>query len=96
MSKHIKLERGKQLLSAGYSLIVAGEDKLPCHSWKQLMTKAWTVDELEKNIDNPKAFRYGYPTGFNDILVIDIDLKVLPMELRAPFFDEFIAFIIES
>jgi hypothetical protein len=93
MSKYIKLERGKQLLSAGYSLIVAGEDKLPCHSWKQLMTKAWTVDELEKNIDNPKAFRYGYPTGFNDILVIDIDLKVLPMELRAPFFDEFIAFV---
>lgn len=93
MSKYIKLERGKQLLAAGYSLIVAGEDKLPCHSWKQLMTKAWTVDELEKNIDNPKAFRYGYPTGFNDILVIDIDLKVLPMELRAPFFDEFIAFV---
>jgi hypothetical protein len=93
MSKYIKLERGKQLLSAGYSLIVAGEDKLPCHSWKQLMTKAWTVDELEKNIDNPKAFRYGYPTGFNDILVIDIDLKVLPMELRAQFFDEFIAFV---
>lgn len=93
MSKYIKLERGKQLLAAGYSLIVAGEDKLPCHSWKQLMTKAWTVDELEKNIDNSKAFRYGYPTGFNDILVIDIDLKVLPMELRAPFFDEFIAFV---
>jgi len=57
------------------------------------MTTPWTVAELEKNIQNPKAFRYGYPTGYNDILVIDIDLKVLPMELRAAFFTEFIAFV---
>jgi hypothetical protein len=93
MSKHIKLEKGKSLLAAGYSLLVASEDKLPCHSWKALMTTPWTVAELEKNIQNPKAFRYGYPTGYNDILVIDIDLKVLPMELRAAFFTEFIAFV---
>jgi hypothetical protein len=93
MSKYIKLERGKSLLAAGYSLLVAGEDKLPCHGWKALMTTPWTTAELEKNIQNPKAFRYGYPTGYNDILVIDIDLKVLPMELRATFFDEFIAFV---
>jgi mRNA-degrading endonuclease HigB of HigAB toxin-antitoxin module len=93
MSKYIKLERGKSLLAAGYSLLVASEDKLPCHQWKALMTTPWTVAELEKNIQNPKAFRYGYPTGYNDILVIDIDLKVLPMELRASFFDEFIAFV---
>jgi hypothetical protein len=93
MSKHIRLEKGKSLLAAGYSLLVASEDKLPCHSWKALMTTPWTVAELEKNIQNPKAFRYGYPTGYNDILVIDIDLKVLPMELRAAFFTEFIAFV---
>lgn len=93
MSKHIKLDRGKSLLSAGYSLLVASEDKLPCHPWKALMTTPWTIVELEKNIQNPKAFRYGYPTGYNDVLVIDIDLKVLPMELRASFFDEFISFV---
>lgn len=93
MSKHIKLDRGKSLLAAGYSLLVASEDKLPCHAWKALMTTPWTLAELEKNIQNPKAFRYGYPTGYNDVLVIDIDLKVLPMELRASFFDEFISFV---
>lgn len=93
MSKHVRLEKGKSLLAAGYSLLVASEDKLPCHSWKALMTTPWTVAELEKNIQNPKAFRYGYPTGYNDILVIDIDLKVLPMELRAAFFTEFMAFV---
>ena len=32
-------------------------------------------------------------TGFEDLEVIDIDLKVLPMELRAAFFTEFIAFV---
>lgn len=93
MSKHIKLERGRELLRAGFSLLVASEQKLPCHKWKELQTNAWTEKELENAIDNPKAFRYGYITGFNNVFTVDVDLKVLPMELRAPMWDEFIKFI---
>lgn len=90
MSKHIKLERGKLLLSAGYSLLLAKEDKQPAHAWKSLQTTAWTNDQLEKEIQRPDLWRYGYCTGYNDLFVIDVDLKVLPIEKRAEFFNEFI------
>jgi hypothetical protein len=93
MSKHIKLDRGKSLLAAGYSLIVAGEDKLPCHKWKELQTRQWSHDELERSVAIPKAWRYGYATGFGDVFCVDVDLKVLPMELRASMWDEFIKFV---
>jgi len=93
MSKHIKLDRGRFLLTAGYSLIVAAEDKMPCHKWKDLQERQWTTDELEKAINTPKAFRYGYVTGYNGVFTVDVDLKVLPLELRAPMWDEFIKFI---
>lgn len=93
MSKHIKLERGKLLLSAGYSLLLAREDKQPAHAWKSLQTTAWTNEQLEKEIQRPNLWRYGYCTGYNDLFVVDVDLKVLPTELRKPFFDEFMSFV---
>lgn len=96
MSKHIKLERGKLLLSAGYSLLVAREDKTPAHPWKRLQTESWTTTELERAIAIPDVWRYGYCTGFNDLFVIDVDLKVLPIEKRAPFFNEFMSFLRDS
>jgi hypothetical protein len=96
MSKHIKLERGRVLLSAGYSLLVANENKAPAHSWKDLQLKAWTNEELEKAIQKPNLWRYGYCTGYNDVFVVDVDLKVLPIEKRADFFNEFMSFVRES
>ena len=93
MSKHIKVDRGKALLSAGYSLLIAGEDKHPCHAWKELQTRQWTADELGRAVDNPRAFRYGYVTGYNGYFTVDVDLKVLPMELRSQVWDEFIRFV---
>jgi hypothetical protein len=93
MSKHIKLDRGRALLSSGYSLIVAGNDKLPCHKWKELQTRQWSNEELEKHLSIPNAWRYGYATGFGDVFCVDIDLKVLPMELRGQMWDEFIKFV---
>jgi hypothetical protein len=96
MSKHIKLDQGKLLLSAGYSLLVAGENKIPSHPWAELQKTQWTTPELERAIQIPDIWRYGYCTGFNDVFVIDIDLKVLPIERRAPFFNEFMSFARDS
>jgi hypothetical protein len=93
MSKHIKLDRGRALLSSGYSLIVAGADKMPCHKWKELQTRQWSEAELEAAITNDKAWRYGYVTGYGGLFTVDVDLKVLPMEMRAQMWDEFIKFI---
>ena len=93
MSKHIKLERGKSLLNAGYSLLVASEDKMPCHKWKELQERQWTEQELESATQNQKAWRYGYVTGYGGLFTVDVDLKALPLELRSSMWDEFIKFI---
>lgn len=93
MSVHIKFNRGKELLAAGYSVLVVNENKAPMHKWKQQQTKAFTDSELEQQVAKSGTWRYGYATGYNDLFTVDVDLKVLPTELRKPFFDEFMSFV---
>jgi len=93
MSIYIKLNRGKELIAAGYSVFVVDEKKQPMHRWKDRQTVAFTDAELEKDIAKPNAWRYGYATGFCDLFTVDIDMKVLPTELRKAFFDEFMSFV---
>jgi hypothetical protein len=64
MSIYIKLNRGKELIAAGYSVFVVDEKKQPMHRWKDRQTTAFTDAELEKDIAKPNAWRYGYATGF--------------------------------
>lgn len=96
MSKYIKSDRAKALLGAGYSVIVVDEAKRPVHLWKECMTKAATEAQLEKWCADPKAYRLGYPCGYGKMFCVDIDLKVLPMEMRAAMWEEFIAFVREN
>ena len=93
MSKYIKRDRAKSLLSAGYSLCVVGEDKRPLHKWADLQSRQPTDNELEGWMQSSNAFRFAYVCAVSDIFCLDIDLKVLPMELRAQMWDEFIKFI---
>ena len=96
MSKHIKSDRAQALLRAGYSVIVVNEKKVPIHHWKSCMTAAATEKQLSEWCTMPTAYRLGYPCGYNDAFCIDIDLKVLPMEMRAQMWEEFIAFVREN
>lgn len=93
MSKYIKSDRAKALLGAGYSILVAGESKQPVHAWKQYQTAQINEADLDRAMSNDKAWRFGYCCGFNGVFCVDIDLKVLPLELRAQMWDEFIAFV---
>jgi hypothetical protein len=93
MSKYIKTDRANALLNAGYSLCVVGEDKRPLHKWAELQNRQPTEVELQKWMQHPNAYRFAYVCAVSDVFCLDIDLKVLPMELRAPMWDEFIKFI---
>lgn len=93
MSKHIKSDRAKSLLSAGYSVIVVDEKKIPVHKWKEFQERHATEQEMDAFMARPTSWRFGYACGFNDVFCVDIDLKVLPMEARSAMFDEFIKFI---
>jgi hypothetical protein len=93
MSKYIKSDRAKALTQAGYSLLVAGQNKQPIHPWKACQTAQMTEADLNRSMESGNAWRFGYCCGFNGVFCVDIDLKVLPMELRAPMWDEFIQFV---
>jgi hypothetical protein len=93
MSRYIKSDRAKSLLSAGFSVIVVDEKKMPVHKWKEFQQRQPTAKEIEDFMSRPSAWRFGYPCGYGDLFCVDIDLKVLPMELRASMFDEFIKFV---
>ena len=77
----ITLERCYRLLDEGFSLITAQADKKPNQlTWKQYQTQAITKDEFRKayisETTSTKTEIVGIITGFNNLEVIDIDLKV--------------------
>ena len=79
----ITLERCYRLLDEGFSLITAQADKKPNQlTWKQYQTNAITKDEFRKayisESTTTKTEIVGIITGFNNLEVIDIDLKVFP------------------
>ena len=96
MSKYIKTDRANALLKAGYSLCVVGEDKRPLHKWAELQHRQPTQEELHSWMQLPNAYRFAYVCAVSDVFCLDIDLKVLPMELRAPMWEEFVGLIREN
>jgi hypothetical protein len=80
----------RKLAGQGYSIIPVDQDKRPMGSWKQYQTNHRSADEVEQ-LNSPL---YGLVTGYNDVEVIDIDLKViigLPQQKK--WWQEYISFI---
>lgn len=99
----------KKLLQEGYSLCTLGKDKVANFSWKPLQTKALTPEEFEKYYSYKGGSYYNnkegeridiLPTesialicGYNDVEVLDIDLKVLETKReRDEFWHDFLNF----
>jgi len=85
------IERLNKLLDCNLSIIPIDQAKRPIIAWKKYQTELITKDELLKHYD--KAYSFGIATGFNNVEVIDIDLKILdsPKE-QQDFINEFLAF----
>lgn len=73
-----------------FSVITVGENKIPTFPWKDQQHKKLTNEDLTKHFLDEKTKGIGIVTGFEDLEVVDIDLKVFStaQEQRA-FWEEF-------
>lgn len=79
----ITLDRCYRLLDTGFSLITASANKKPnMHTWKEYQTTPITKPEMAKAYNgettSAKTEIIGILTGYNNLEVIDVDLKVFP------------------
>lgn len=93
----IKLDRCRRLLDVGFSLIPVGENKIPAVAWKKYQTEAASKEEFEGLYNLSETKNVGIVTGFNNVEVIDIDLKVLPnLDQQQKFWSELISFLSDN
>ncbi len=87
----IPLTHAKKLIDIGYSLIVSDDLKRPIGSWKECQEKAFTKEQFEQKYYSDKANYVGFLTGYNEIEVIDVDLKVFAtLKEQNDFWNEFL------
>ena len=80
----------KKLAESGFSVIPCKETKAPDGAWKKYQEVARTPEEVELL----KSAKFGIVTGFNNLEVIDVDLKVFAtLKEQKEFWDEYIGFL---
>jgi hypothetical protein len=90
----ITLSQANKLLDRGYSLITVDGNKVPNYPWKNQQTIAITKEQLDKQYNTQTTKYLGYVTGFNDIEVIDIDLKIFSsLNEQQEFWNEYLSFL---
>jgi len=90
----ITLDRARQLIDHNLSLIVIGDNKIPWTKWKEYQTAIITKDKFEEYYCNDKTKGVGIITGYNNLEVIDVDLKVISgLPEQQSFWKEFISFL---
>jgi len=85
------LQKCLQLLESGFSLITVSATKEPNIKWKEYQSRAMTPDIFENFYNMPNTDGVGIVTGYGNLEVIDVDLKVYsnPKE-RLDFWTEFV------
>lgn len=80
----------KKLAESGFSVIPCKETKAPDGAWKKYQEVARSPEEVEL-LKSPK---FGIVTGFNNLEVIDVDLKVFAtLKEQKEFWDEYTGFL---
>lgn len=100
------LERCYRLLDTGYSLITVGQNKKPNYSWKQCQTKPLNKSAFKVQYDYKGGIMkkdgtemeatagVGIVTGYDNLEVIDVDLKVFSsLPEQTDFWNELLSFI---
>jgi len=79
-----------------FSVITVGSDKIPLYSWKNQQIKRLDEKTLVHQIQNTNFANIGLVTGFEDLEVLDIDLKVFSTTSeKNDFWNEFIGLLRE-
>lgn len=80
----------KKLVDCGFSIIPVDENKTPIGAWKKYQTENRTKSE----IDNLSSPLFGLVTGYNDLEVLDLDLKVFAtLQEQNDFWNEYLNFL---
>ncbi len=80
----------KRLVDSNLSIIPVSADKRPLGAWKKWQTEARTKEDIDK-LESPL---YGIVTGYNNVEVIDVDLKVFAtLQEQNDFWTEFLSFL---
>ena len=84
-----------KLINKGFSLITADKNKRPLGSWKNAQTTATDVDTFKSQfLSKGSEGVCGLVTGFNDLEVMDVDLKVFSTaQEKKEWFGEYISFL---
>ena len=84
-----------KLINKGFSLITADKNKKPLNSWKDAQTTATDVDTFKSQfLSKGSEGVCGLVTGFNDLEVMDVDLKVFSTaQEKKEWFGEYISFL---
>jgi hypothetical protein len=83
----------KKFIDSGYSVIPVLETKQPAIKWKQYQTYQISKDEIER-LHSKDYAKWGFCTGYNNLEVIDIDLKVLSsLKDQNDFWIEFVTML---
>lgn len=105
----ITLDRARQLIDNGLSLITIGDDKIPNYPWKKYQNEVINKDKFSEQylhqIDTEYEYKgetkilkatkgVGIVTGYNGLECIDIDLKVLKsLKEQQDFWKEYTSFL---
>ena len=84
-----------KLINKGFSLITADKTKRPLGSWKDAQTNATDVETFKNQfLSKGSEGVCGIVTGFNDLEVMDVDLKVFSTaQEKKEWFGEYISFL---
>lgn len=90
----VEIQKCLKLISDGFSLITVAENKAPNIKWKQYQTQAIDSDNFTNFFNLPTTAGAGIVTGYNNLEVIDIDLKVFAtVAERDNFWKELLSFL---
>lgn len=94
-----KLEIGflRGLIDRGYSIITIGNNKIPNFEWKKYQTEQIEKDTFETNYNASTTHGQGIVTGYNNLEVIDVDLKVFnTSKQQQDFWSEYYAMLCDN
>ena len=88
------LNRCNRIIEDGFSIITIGEGKIPNIKWKQYQTQPMSKDTFENFYNLPTTKGVGIICGFENLEVIDVDLKVLTTTTeQINFWSDYIKFL---
>ena len=74
-----------------FSIITVGENKVPNFPWRAAMTEKISKEQLTKQLECKTTKNFGLVTGFENLEVIDVDLKVFnTAHEQKDFWEEYI------